>query len=286
MNLFPLIKKFNTYKNLRKEIYLIIMAIYTKLKTKNKKKKNFEIMISTLDRDLFAKIESQTTLFYKKSLLAVQNAVRKRKESNIYLEIGSHLGGSIQTHLLDPKCKRIYSIDKRPEIQPDSRWQEGFKYPENSTKTMLNNLKQISIDLDKITCFDNDASNIEIHKIDPKPDVCFIDGEHTNKAVISDFNFCMSVLNNEGVIIIHDSDILRNGLNTIIYNLKKKKIIFRAYDLPRKLFLIELGDNCINKDKKLNILKIPAFNEWVRKYEDERVIGLLGIIHFLRIGGF
>ncbi len=284
MNPFYLFKKFNTYKSFRKQIYLFIVVLYRKLKTMNKKKRNFDIMISTLNRDLFAKIVSQTHRFDKTSLLALQNAIRNSMEYYVYLEIGSHLGGSIQTHLLDPKCKKIYSIDKRLKIQPDNRCQKGYKYPKNSTKRMLNNLKQISINLNKITCFDDDASNIDISKIDPKPDICLIDGEHTTKAVISDFNFCLSVLNDNGVIIFHDSHILRSGINVILHNLKKKNIVFRAYNLPRNLILIELRNNCIfKKDKKLKILKIPVFNEWVRQFEDKGVIGLLALIYFLRI---
>ena len=73
----------------------------------------FETMISSLDLELFNKIHSSTTAGDKRSLLAVQNAIRALKRPYTYLEIGSHLGGTIQPHLLDPRCSKIYSIDKR-----------------------------------------------------------------------------------------------------------------------------------------------------------------------------
>jgi len=77
-------------------------------------KNNFESMISTLDINLFNEISSETSPADKFSLLAIQNALRQRKRSYVYLEIGSHLGGTIQPHLMDPQCQKIYSIDKRP----------------------------------------------------------------------------------------------------------------------------------------------------------------------------
>lgn len=70
---------------------------------------SFSSRISSLDTSLF---ETVPTLVYapdKLSLLAVQRAVRKLK-SYSYLEIGSYQGGTLQPHLGDPRCKRIYSI--------------------------------------------------------------------------------------------------------------------------------------------------------------------------------
>ena len=41
-----------------------------------------------------------------------------------YLEIGSHLGGSLQALVADPRCMEIVSIDTRPDSQPDDRGRE------------------------------------------------------------------------------------------------------------------------------------------------------------------
>lgn len=86
-----------------------------------------EIRMTTLDerirsRDigLFAAIPSQTTDDDKRALLLLQDCVRDHGEY-VYLEIGSHLGGTIQPYVVDPVCKLVYSIDKRPDFQPDER---------------------------------------------------------------------------------------------------------------------------------------------------------------------
>ena len=82
---------------------------------------NFEQSIKTLDLGLFEKISSQSSDDDKQSLLACQLATRELAGAYHYLEIGSYLGGSIQPHLLDRHCAKIYSIDKRPLNQPDER---------------------------------------------------------------------------------------------------------------------------------------------------------------------
>src|SRR5262245_59764310 len=104
---------------------------------------SFESRIERLDLSLFSGIESLTTDLDKRSLLACQLAVRHLRDSYVYLEIGSHLGGSLQSHVLDDRCEHIFSIDKRPARQPDERGQDD-QYPDNSTDRMLDNLKSVS----------------------------------------------------------------------------------------------------------------------------------------------
>jgi len=221
----------------------------------------FESMISRLDIGLFNEILSQTGDDDKKSLLAVQSAVRGIKKSYVYLEIGSHLGGSIQPYLLDHRCSRIYSIDKRPEVQPDERFLEGCLYPDNSTKRMLSGLKRLSEDIQKITCFDNDASEVDKNKIELKPDICLIDGEHTNKKVISDFNFCRSVLNEDGIIIFHDAGVVKRGLREIIGCLKKNKENFKSANLKSSIFVLFFGHSAdvLKVLKSVNVIKTLGF---------------------------
>src|SRR5436309_9076337 len=93
---------------------------------------DFDNAIAALDLSLFEKIESQSTDEDKRSLLACQSAVRDLRPEYTYLEIGSYLGGSIQPHLVDERCKRIVSIDKRPPRQPDARGVD-YEYLNNST---------------------------------------------------------------------------------------------------------------------------------------------------------
>src|SRR4051812_45896339 len=104
---------------------------------------DFDSAIAQLDLQLFEKISSQSTDRDKRSMLACQLAVRELAPDYTYLEIGSYLGGSIQPHLLDPRCRTIFSIDKRPLSQPDERGFD-FIYKNNSTARMMELLREVT----------------------------------------------------------------------------------------------------------------------------------------------
>ena len=208
---------------------------------------NFEEKISNLDLSLFEKIQSQSVDEDKQSLLACQFAVRELVPDYNYLEIGSYLGGSIQPHLLDDKCAKIYSIDKRPLNQPDERGVE-YTYLNNSTERMLEHLADVAPDkMDKITTIDGDTGEIGADEVKDKIQLCFIDGEHTDYAALRDFKFCLDVLDENGAILFHDAVIIYNGIADCIKFLREKNIKFRAYNLPAIVFAIEIGDFPLHK---------------------------------------
>lgn len=212
---------------------------------------NFEQLLSNLDLKLFEKIPSQSTDEDKKSFLALQSAVREIYPNYNYLEIGSHLGGSIQPHLMDEKCAKIYSIDKRPAKQPDERGID-YVYKNNSTERMLAELKKVAPEkLGKIVTIDGDTKGIKTGEIKDKIQFCFIDGEHTDHAVISDFDFCLEVLDENGVIICHDAQITYNGIAECVKSLEKANRKFRAYGLPSVAFVIEIGDFPIHRNSEI-----------------------------------
>jgi hypothetical protein len=203
---------------------------------------DFERSISDLDLSLFEKIVSQSTDNDKRSLLACQLAARELAPGYNYLEIGSYLGGSIQPHLLDAKCARIYSIDKRPEKQPDERG-ANYTYLNNSTARMLEKLGEVAPEnLAKITTIDGDTRSLEPAQIHEKIQVCFIDGEHTDEAAFADFQFCLKALDTNGAVVFHDAAVTYNGLDECVKYLRNKGIQFRAYNLPDIVFVIEIGD--------------------------------------------
>lgn len=209
---------------------------------------NFEQAIASLDLNLFEKITSQSTEHDKQSFLAIQLAVRNLRPGYNYLEIGSYLGGSIQPHLLDDRCAHIYSIDKRPLQQPDAR---GFDYTyrNNSTERMLEQLRDVAPDkMDKITTIDGDSRSLEPSAVSEKIDLCFIDGEHTDEAVLADFKFCLTALRDDGCIAFHDAQITYNGLATCIEYLEAEGVQFRAYSLPSIVFVIEIGAFPMHKE--------------------------------------
>ena len=210
----------------------------------------FEQNLNDLDLRLFDAIPSQSTDDDNRSLLAVQRRTRELAGNYSYLEIGSYLGGSIQPHLLDAKCKTIWSIDKRPKAQPDERGFE-WKYNNNSTTRMLEMLKGVAEDVSKVKTIDGDSREIAANKILDKIDLCFIDGEHTDESAFADFKFCLTVLSENGVIMFHDSQITYGGIAESLRYLTEKDISHRAYVLPNVLFVVEIGGFPLYKDEKI-----------------------------------
>ena len=222
-------------------IYAIISLAFTSFMI------DFENAINELDLRLFETIPSQSTDEDKQSLLACELAVRAFVGEYNYLEIGSYLGGSIQPHLLDPKCGRIYSIDKRPFSQPDERGFD-FVYQNNSTARMMETLAKVSENREKITTIDGDSKTINPDEIKDKIQLCFIDGEHTDEAVVSDFKFCLRVLDDNGAIVFHDAQITYNGIAECIKYLEDNDFDFKAYVLPHIVFVVEIGDFPLHKN--------------------------------------
>ena len=212
--------------------------------------------IRSLDTTLFAAIPSQTTEDDRRSLLLLQDCVRSRNKY-IYLEIGSHLGGTIQPYFVDPICQLIYSIDKRPKLQPDERG-EFYRYDNNSTERMLKNLSQAfpSIAEQKIINFDSDARDLNPSQIREKPNICFIDGEHTNTAVVSDFMFCLKVSHPNAIIAFHDAGFIFKGINEIKKYLAQNSIQFQGFKLGGSVYAILLNEAISSYAEKLDTLSI------------------------------
>lgn len=199
----------------------------------------FEDRIARLDESLFDAIPSETTSWDRRSLLACQQAVRRTQGTYVYLEIGSHLGGSLQPHILDPACAVAYSIDPRPGVQADARGSR-FAYPGNSTERMRARLSQIG-DVERLRCHDSSTASVDAAAIDPRPHLCFVDGEHTDAAVLADFAFCRKVLQPHGLIVFHDAPVVYNALWQIVGELERAGVPFRACVLPDTILAIELG---------------------------------------------
>ena len=206
--------------------------------------------VERLSVELFAAIPSQTSEADRRSLLGVQRATARRHGAFAYLEIGSHLGGSIQPYLLDPRCTAIYSIDSRPTEQPDDRV-SGYvaRYPGNSTARMLGLLREVDPgQVSKLRCFDADASGVDPAQIEPRPNVAFIDGEHTRKAVLSDFAFCRSVLAEGGTIVFDDLPIVYAAVVEICRSLRHSGAEAVMTRLEGKIFAIFFDEAMVRDD--------------------------------------
>ena len=222
--------------------------------------------IDKLDLSLFLAIPSQTNDGDRRSLLAVQRATAKKYNKYAYLEIGSHLGGSIQPYLFDDRCKRIYSIDPRPSQQPDDRSPGHIAfYDNNSSEQMLSMLDKIGYgEVAKIQCFDLDASKVDPGNIKERPQIIFIDGEHTKSAVLSDYQFCRKVVSKNGTIMFHDFGIIYPALLQICALLDKQKQKYVALLLEGSVFAIFFDTDLIRADPYLASLRRRNRALWFR----------------------
>lgn len=195
--------------------------------------------INNLDTGLLDYIESQTSIEDRKSLLALHDGVAATLGQFSYLEIGSHLGGTLQAVLADPRCKRVVSIDPRPQWQPDDRPDlDGWTYEGNSTERMISLLADVQdVDLSKLETVE--ASSEDLSPDDfAAPDFCFIDGEHTYRAALRDARFCRAVSQGRGVIAFHDFNIIPRAPLDFLRETGRPH---RAYSLASCVFVVELG---------------------------------------------
>jgi hypothetical protein len=196
--------------------------------------------IAALDATLFDAIETETTPGDRQSLLALHQAARRDRFA--YLEIGSHLGGSLQVLVRDERCERIVSIDSRPPQQPDERG-HAFFYPENLSKRMRALLAELpQAELGKLTTIDASTATLKPEEIDLSPRFCFVDAEHTDEAVGRDARFCAQVLAAGGWVAFHDAGVVYRGLRRFIEELQQSGVHHRVYFLPDTILVVEFGE--------------------------------------------
>lgn len=203
---------------------------------------DFEERLNRLDTSLVSVVPTESTEGDRRAWLAVQRAIRSGGYA--YLETGSYMGGSIQHHLADPLCRAIVSIDNRATASPDDREQDSLiDYPENTTQNMLAHLAKVDAEaLSKIVTFDGDATQLDPALIPEPPRFCFIDGEHTRRAVLSDFEFCLRICHPDAAICFHDARIVHRALKDILDSLTRRNIPFVARRLEGDTFGIFLRD--------------------------------------------
>lgn len=208
--------------------------------------------LASRDIAVFDGIPSQTSRADRRAMLGVHAAAQKAKGTFSYLEIGSHLGGSLQPYVLNPSCTTIYSIDARPVITPDDRIAGGSSgYPDNSTARMISLLKDLSeTGAEKIVTFDSDASEVDPAAITEAPQIAFIDGEHTARAVASDFAFCSSVIAPGGAIVFHDYRVLREAIDKAVDSVRDRGAI--GLRIEGDVFGIFFDPSFVHNDPYLN----------------------------------
>jgi hypothetical protein len=87
--------------------------------------------------------------------------------------------------------------------------------------------------------------------IDPeaieRPDLCFVDGEHTAGAALRDGRFCRAVLRGRGVIAFHDFWIVAAAILRFLRETEGA----RGYLLRNSIFVVELGGATVRTDARI-----------------------------------
>jgi hypothetical protein len=227
--------------------------------------------IARLDLSLLDAIDAQLTADDRRSLLALHAACRDVHGTFAYLEIGSHLGGSLQAFVCDDACDAIVSLDARPPSQPDERG-IVYRYDGNSTERMIENLKQLpEAEIGKLRTIDADTSAIAPAAVGIRPALCFVDGEHTDDAVLRDARFCRAVLGSEGCIAFHDAWIVHRGLSVFVDELTGAGVSFDAYLLPSCVFVVELGDSVLGSNPTLQSWRGQSYRAYLHALAETEV---------------
>lgn len=231
-------------------------------------------------------ISAQLSINDKVSFLTILLAHGKMFGKYSYLEIGSHLGGSIAPVLFDKKCKKIFSIDKRPSTVPDNSG-KNYRYSENSTARMMSNLRSIKVSAEKkVVCYDGDTASIAITEIPLTPSICFIDGEHTDAVAYRDYQFCRKVIQDRGTLIFHDANTLYLTLLKIVRELNDEGASFEAYSLADSIFVVSLGTPQISRNENILALMrqgggyLPSLtiNDHYRRFKNLKIFKWLRIL--------
>jgi hypothetical protein len=216
--------------------------------------------IEAVDATAFV-VESQISHNDKLSFLRLQRLVRSRLESYVYIEVGSHLGGTLAPHLADPRCRMATSIDSRPLELPDARGC-SFVYPGNSTARMVEGLKSVLPGhcLAKLSTFDLDAAEVRHTEVKGRADLVMIDGEHTIVAAFSDAMSLLPVVSENAVISFHDADVVADAIRNLERFFTYTGVKFATLFLPDKVCAIglrgmadpiatELGLHALDRDR-------------------------------------
>jgi hypothetical protein len=195
--------------------------------------------IEALDTSLFEMVPHQLGRWDQRALLGLEAAVASIWEPFDYLEIGSYLGGSLQVLIRDPRCRQIISVDPRLEFVPDKRTR-AWSYEDNSTNHMMRLLGDVpDADMSKVVTLEMRSEDLQVAQLPGRPEFCFIDGEHTDEAVIRDGELCMAAIDGEGVIAFHDYPVVQPGIRHFLRT--HWRDLSMAMALSGLVFVVEAG---------------------------------------------
>lgn len=179
----------------------------------------------------------------RRTFLKIQNVVRSISLRYVYLEVGSDLGGSLISPLMDTRCEKAISIDIRCQSQPDERGRL-FDFPENSSERMRHELRKSGVPesaFQRLTTFDADVSEVTLVEIGTTSQFAFIDAEHTNRAAFRDFLNVRRLIDSSSVVAFHDANLIFDALLNIEEMLVYQKVEFTATYALDCMFVLAFG---------------------------------------------
>jgi hypothetical protein len=140
------------------------------------------------------------------------------------------------------------SIDPRTRETPDET-RGAFTYDENTTGRMVELLSQVpDATMDKLATFETTTEAMSPTALPQRPDCCFVDGEHSHGAVLTDARFCAEALGGTGVIAFHDYGIVQSAIKEFVRERRRDIAFALALNRPDDIragygvFALELGD--------------------------------------------
>ncbi len=195
--------------------------------------------IEALDEGLFREIEPDMSSWDIRCLLALHGTVAASGAPFAYLEIGSYHGGSLQALIRDPRCDCAMSIDPRPAETPDKA-RGTYVYEDNTTELMIELLSRVpSADIRKLSTFEASTEEMRPADLSRRPNFCFIDGEHTDEAVLRDARFCADAVAGAGVLAFHDYQMVEAGIRAFLKEAWQD--VSHAIAFAGHVFAVELG---------------------------------------------
>jgi len=147
-------------------------------------------------------------------------AVAEWINAKSFFEIGTGRGTACYAVSLIPNINDIHTIDILKFNQKFST-AIGYK-PANVSLSDIRNMIPFP-EKTKVYFHHRKEFSLLQKQFSKHFDLCFIDGDHTNKAVIlEDFAVCQSLMKNNGIVIWDDYDPERFAVKEIVDNLLKK----------------------------------------------------------------
>jgi hypothetical protein len=108
---------------------------------------------------------------------------------------------------------------------------------------MLEHLRRLpDSDPAKIVTIERSTEDIDVGELTSRPQLAFIDGEHTDAAALRDARFCLAAMRGEGCIVFHDSTIVHGGISRFVDECEGRGLRFAAAALPSRMFAVEIGE--------------------------------------------